>query len=100
MKTDMFSSLKVMHGVVRTVVEWGAFVALPEAENLEGLVHVTEASHDPRTPLAELFRATEAAQRQSRTDEAQQQLPTEPPVSAAPDAVKMTGTNWRGGRVV
>jgi small subunit ribosomal protein S1 len=33
---------QVMQGVVRTVVEWGAFVALPEAENLEGLVHVTK----------------------------------------------------------
>jgi small subunit ribosomal protein S1 len=48
---------QVMNGVVRTVVEWGAFVALPEAENLEGLVHATEASHDTRVPLTELFRA-------------------------------------------
>ena len=48
---------QVMNGVVRTVVEWGAFVALPEAENLEGLVHASEASHDARTPLTELFRA-------------------------------------------
>jgi small subunit ribosomal protein S1 len=47
---------QVMNGVVRTVVEWGAFVALPEAENLEGLVHASEASHDARTPLADLFR--------------------------------------------
>ena len=46
-----------MNGVVRTVVEWGAFVALPQAENLEGLVHASEASHDARTPLSELFRA-------------------------------------------
>src|SRR5262245_18670475 len=50
---------QVMHGVVRTVVEWGAFVALPEAENLEGLVHITEASHDPRTPLAEIVKPGE-----------------------------------------
>ena len=37
-------------------------------------------------PLAELFRATEAAQRQSKNEQAgeQQQLPTEPPVSPAP----------------
>ena len=49
----------VMQGVVRTVVEWGAFVALPEAENLEGLVHVTEASHDPRTPLNEIVKPGE-----------------------------------------
>ena len=48
---------QVMNGVVRTVVEWGAFVALPEAENLEGLVHASEASHDARVPLTELFRA-------------------------------------------
>ena len=47
---------QVMQGVIRTVVEWGAFVALPEAENLEGLVHVTEASHDPRTPLSEIVK--------------------------------------------
>ncbi len=47
---------QVMNGVVRTVVEWGAFVALPEAENLEGLVHASEASHDSRAPLTELFR--------------------------------------------
>jgi ribosomal protein S1 len=50
---------QVMQGVVRTVVEWGAFVALPEAENLEGLVHVTEASHDPRTPLNEVLKPGE-----------------------------------------
>jgi len=48
---------QVMNGVVRTVVEWGAFVALPDAENLEGLVHASEASHDTRLPLTELFRA-------------------------------------------
>jgi cell division protein FtsZ len=37
-------------------------------------------------PLAELFRATEAAQRQSKNEQSgeQQQLPTEPPVSPAP----------------
>jgi small subunit ribosomal protein S1 len=46
---------QVMEGVVRTVVEWGAFVALPAAENLEGLVHVSEASHDTRRPLNEIL---------------------------------------------
>ena len=36
-------------------------------------------------PLADLFRATEAAQRQSKTEQGeQQQLPTEPPVTPAP----------------
>ncbi|HMJ15755.1 MAG TPA: S1 RNA-binding domain-containing protein [Polyangiaceae bacterium] len=48
-----------MRGVVRTVVEWGVFVALPDAENLEGLVHVSEASHDARVKLAELFKPGE-----------------------------------------
>jgi cell division protein FtsZ len=38
-------------------------------------------------PLAELFRATEAAQRQAKGEEPeQQQLPTEPPLSPAPVA--------------
>ena len=50
---------QVLSGVVRTVVDWGAFVALPEAENLEGLVYVSEASHDSRAPLAELIRPGE-----------------------------------------
>jgi small subunit ribosomal protein S1 len=47
---------QVMAGVVRTVVEWGVFVALPDAENVEGLIHVSEASHDPRPDLSELFK--------------------------------------------
>jgi small subunit ribosomal protein S1 len=47
---------QVMTGVVRTVVEWGVFVALPEAENVEGLIHVSEASHDPHPDLLDLFR--------------------------------------------
>jgi small subunit ribosomal protein S1 len=42
--------------VVRTIVEWGMFVALPEAQNLEGLIHVTEATHDPHAKLTDLFR--------------------------------------------
>ncbi len=46
-----------MDGVVRTVVEWGAFVALPEAENLEGLVHVSEVSHDPREKISDILKA-------------------------------------------
>ncbi|MCB9584165.1 MAG: 30S ribosomal protein S1 [Polyangiaceae bacterium] len=50
---------QVMKGVVRTVVEWGAFVALPEAENLEGLVHISEASHDPRARMEDLLKAGE-----------------------------------------
>ena len=45
-----------MQGVVRTVVEWGAFVALPDAENLEGLVHISEVSHDPRIKIADTLK--------------------------------------------
>jgi small subunit ribosomal protein S1 len=46
---------QVMKGIVRTVVEWGAFVQLPEAAGLEGLVHISEASHDPRAAMSEQF---------------------------------------------
>ncbi len=52
----LLSENQVMEGVVRTVVEWGVFVAMPAAENLEGLIHVTEASHDPRAYLLDLFK--------------------------------------------
>jgi small subunit ribosomal protein S1 len=45
-----------MDGIVRTVVEWGAFVAMPEAENLEGLVHISEISHNPRDRIADLLK--------------------------------------------
>lgn len=45
-----------MEGVVRTVVEWGAFVALPEAEYLEGLVHISEVSHNPRDRVADVLK--------------------------------------------
>jgi small subunit ribosomal protein S1 len=45
-----------MQGVVRTVVEWGAFVALPAAEYLEGLVHVSELSHNPRDRVTDLLK--------------------------------------------
>lgn len=45
-----------MDGVVRTVVDWGAFVALPEAEYLEGLVHASELSHDPRERVIDVLK--------------------------------------------
>lgn len=45
-----------MDGIVRTVVEWGAFVAMPEAENLEGLVHLSEISHNPRDRVADVLK--------------------------------------------
>ncbi len=47
---------QVMKGVIRTLVEWGAFAALPEAEGLEGLVHISEASHDPKAKITDLFK--------------------------------------------
>jgi len=47
---------QVLEGVIRTVVDWGLFVALPEAEMLEGLVHATEVSHDPRPRLLDQFK--------------------------------------------
>lgn len=53
---EILSEGQVLQGVVRTVVEWGAFVALPEAEGLEGLIHQTEASHDARARMSDLFK--------------------------------------------
>ena len=53
---------QVMEGVIRTVVDWGMFVALPEAENLEGLVHASEASHDPRARLLDQFKPGDRVQ--------------------------------------
>lgn len=52
----LLSEGQVLKGLVRTVVDWGAFVALPEAENLEGLVHISEASHDARARMADLMK--------------------------------------------
>ncbi len=51
-----------MAGVVRTVVEWGAFVALTEAENLEGLVHASEVSHNPRERIGEVLKPGQKVQ--------------------------------------
>jgi small subunit ribosomal protein S1 len=46
-------------GIVRSVVAWGAFIALPEANGVEGLVHMTEASHDRGAKLQEIFKPGE-----------------------------------------
>lgn len=46
----------VHQGTVRTVVQWGVFVALHDAGNLEGLVHASEASHDRTAKLTDLFK--------------------------------------------
>ncbi len=45
----------VCKGVVRNVLGWGAFVALPEYGDIEGVVHMTEASHDRGAKLSEVF---------------------------------------------
>src|SRR5262249_46420703 len=46
----------VHKGIVRKVVAWGAFIALPDAGNIEGLVHMTEASHDRGARLNDIFK--------------------------------------------
>jgi small subunit ribosomal protein S1 len=43
-------------GIVRKVVAWGVFVALPDAGHVEGLIHMTEASHDRGARLMDLFK--------------------------------------------
>ena len=49
----------VVKGVVRSVVSYGAFVAIPEADDVEGLVHMTEASHDRNAKLQDVFKPGE-----------------------------------------
>jgi len=46
---------QVLKGTVRTIVEWGAFIALTDVGGLEGLVHISEASHDPKAKIGELL---------------------------------------------
>ncbi|MEY2930147.1 MAG: hypothetical protein RL033_896 [Pseudomonadota bacterium] len=46
---------QVLKGTVRTIVEWGAFIALADAGGLEGLVHISEASHDPKAKIGDLL---------------------------------------------
>jgi small subunit ribosomal protein S1 len=43
-------------GIVRKVVAWGVFVSLPDAGGVEGLVHMTEASHDRGARLNDIFK--------------------------------------------
>jgi small subunit ribosomal protein S1 len=45
----------IVKGVVRSVVQYGAFVAIPTADDVEGLVHMTEASHDRGAKLSDVF---------------------------------------------
>lgn len=58
-RDEALSSLEpgsIHKGVVRTVVQWGAFVALPDAGGIEGLIHASEASHDRSVKLSDLFK--------------------------------------------
>jgi small subunit ribosomal protein S1 len=58
-RTEALSKVEpgsVHKGVVRKVVAWGVFVALPDAGGIEGLVHMTEASHDRGARLNDLFK--------------------------------------------
>jgi small subunit ribosomal protein S1 len=45
----------LVKGIVRSVVQYGAFVAIPSADDVEGLVHMTEASHDRSAKLSDIF---------------------------------------------
>ena len=45
-----------MKGVVRSVLAWGAFVSLPEADDIEGLVHISELSHDHRVKPTDILK--------------------------------------------
>jgi small subunit ribosomal protein S1 len=56
MALSLLEEAQTVPVVVRTVVDWGMFVALPEAQNLEGLIHISEATHDPRAKLPDLFK--------------------------------------------
>jgi small subunit ribosomal protein S1 len=47
----------VCRGVVRNVLGWGAFVALPDHGDIEGVVHMSEASHDRGARLGSVLSA-------------------------------------------
>ncbi|WP_437732240.1 S1 RNA-binding domain-containing protein [Sorangium sp. So ce1335] len=58
-RTEALTSIEpgsLHKGVVRKVVAWGVFVALPDAGGVEGLVHMSEASHDRGARLTDLFK--------------------------------------------
>lgn len=45
----------VYKAIVRKVVSWGVFVALPDADNVEGLIPLDETAHDRHAKLQDLF---------------------------------------------
>ncbi|HLM74727.1 MAG TPA: S1 RNA-binding domain-containing protein, partial [Polyangiaceae bacterium] len=80
----------VHKGIVRKVVAWGAFVTIPEAGGVEGLIHMTEASHDRGARLNDLFRpGAEIEVKVLRVDEKGKLWLSRKAVTADPwDAVK------------
>jgi small subunit ribosomal protein S1 len=52
----------VVRGIVRTVLQWGVFVALPDNGDIEGVIHMSEASHDRGSRLQQLFTVGEEIQ--------------------------------------
>jgi small subunit ribosomal protein S1 len=52
----------VVRGIVRNLVQWGVFVTIPEANDVEGLIHSSEVSHDPRAKVQDLVKPGEEIQ--------------------------------------
>lgn len=80
----------VHKAVVRKIVAWGVFVALPEVGGVEGLIHMTEASHDRGARLNDLFKpGAEMEVKVLRVDEKGKLWLSRKAVTADPwDAVK------------
>ncbi|MCS6900009.1 MAG: S1 RNA-binding domain-containing protein, partial [Myxococcales bacterium] len=49
----------IVPGIVKSIVDFGIFVAIPEADNIEGLVHATEISHEPRVRIRDVVKIGE-----------------------------------------
>ena len=47
---------KKVKATIRTVLQWGVFVSLPEFDEIEGVIHMSEASHDRGARLEKLFK--------------------------------------------
>ena len=54
LKPDM-----VVKALIRNVVSWGAFVSLPEHGGIEGVIHMSEVSHDRGARLSSVLHAGE-----------------------------------------
>ncbi|HNS99588.1 MAG TPA: S1 RNA-binding domain-containing protein [Polyangiaceae bacterium] len=52
----------VVEATVRSVVEWGVFVAIPSANDIEGLIHISEASFERNAKLADLFKVGQSTE--------------------------------------